>query len=67
MNNSNTCLSKSGGLSLTSVISTVNEQTPSSDGSPWSVALTVTDTNLPSSPSLSNTYRSNKILITIRV
>lgn len=42
-------------LSLTSVISTVNEHTPSRLGSPWSVAFTVTDTNLPSSPSRSNT------------
>lgn len=50
-----TCRSNNGGLSLTSVISTVNEQTPSKLGSPWSVALTVTDTNLPSSPSRSNT------------
>lgn len=47
--------SNRGGLSLTSVISTVNEQTPSKEGSPWSVAFTVTDTNLPSSPSRSNT------------
>lgn len=47
--------SNNGGLSFTSVISTVNEQTPSNEGSPWSVALTVTDTNLPSSPSRSNT------------
>lgn len=29
-----TCLSNSGGLSFTSVISTVNEQTPSREGSP---------------------------------
>lgn len=50
-----TCLSNNGGLSLTSVISTVKEQTPSRLGSPWSVAFTVTDTNLPSSPSRSNT------------
>lgn len=50
-----TCRSNSGGLSLTSVISTVNEHTPSRLGSPWSVALTVTETNLPSSPSRSNT------------
>lgn len=33
----------------------VKEQTPSKLGSPWSVALTVTDTNFPSSPSRSNT------------
>lgn len=38
-----------------SVISTVKEQTPSKLGSPLSVALTVTDTNFPSSPSLSKT------------
>lgn len=50
-----TCRSNSGGLSLTSVISTVKEQTPSKLGSPWSVAFTVTDTNFPSSPSRSNT------------
>jgi hypothetical protein len=55
-----TCRSNNGGLSLTSVISTVKEQTPSSEGSPWSVAFTVTDTNFPSSPSLSKTYYNEK-------
>lgn len=39
-----------------SSISTVKEQTPSRAGSPWSVAFTVTETNFPSSPSLSKTW-----------